>query len=125
LAAASGILPAASSSACNLTVGAAARLAVTAQPGAGTGSTALGTQPVATVHHAAGNTVTNSSASVTLAIGTNPASGALSGTATVAASSGVATFSGLSIDKAGTGYTLTAASGILTAATSNPFNITV
>src|SRR4029079_16706941 len=67
---------------------------------------------------------TNSSASVTLAIGTNPASGTLSGTKTVAAVNGVATFSDLSIDKAGTGYTLTAASTRLTGATSSTFNIT-
>src|SRR4029079_7082665 len=67
---------------------------------------------------------TNSSASVTLAIGTNPASGTLSGTKTVAAVNGVATFSDLSIDKAGTGYTLTAASTGLTGDTSSSFNIT-
>src|SRR5439155_605684 len=38
--------------------------------------------------------------------------------------SGVATFSGLSIDKAGTGYTLVASSGGLTDPTSTAFNIT-
>ncbi|MFD1808004.1 hypothetical protein ACFSHQ_07035 [Gemmobacter lanyuensis] len=45
---------------------------------------------------------------MTLAIGTNAGSGTLSGTKTVNAVNGVATFSGLSIDKAATGYTLTA-----------------
>src|SRR5439155_1481808 len=45
----------------------------------------------------------------------------LSGTKTVAAVAGVATFSGLSIDKAGTGYTLTAAGAGST--TSAAFNI--
>jgi hypothetical protein len=38
--------------------------------------------------------------------------------------SGVATFSNLSINKAGTGYTLTAAGGSLPGATSNTFTIT-
>src|SRR5207237_1144191 len=59
----------------------------------------------------------------TVAIGTNPGGGTLSGTTTVAAVSGVATFSNLSIDKVGTGYTLTAASAPLTSATSAGFNI--
>src|SRR5439155_18724727 len=59
-----------------------------------------------------GNTTTSTD-SVTVAIGTNPSSGTLSGTATVAAVAGVATFSGLSIDKTGTGYTLTATDSLL------------
>jgi hypothetical protein len=46
----------------------------------------------------------------------------LSGTKTVAAVAGVATFPGLSIDKAGTGYTLTATGA--GSATSTTFNIT-
>ncbi len=66
---------------------------------------------------------TNSTANVTLVIGTNPGGGTLSGTTTVAAVNGVATFSNLSINKAGTGYTL-AASGTVTGATSGTFNIT-
>jgi len=68
--------------------------------------------------------LTSSTANVTVAIGTNPSSGTLSGTLTQAASSGVATFSGLSINKAGTGYTLTAISGSLAGATSSGFTIT-
>src|SRR5439155_1439293 len=55
-----------------------------------------------------GNTATGFTGSITVAIGTNPSTGALSGTKTEAADAGVATFAGLSIDKAGTGYTLTA-----------------
>src|SRR5207249_4479936 len=54
----------------------------------------------------------------------NPGSGTLSGTTTVAAVAGVATFPGLSINKVGTGYTLTANSGSLSGTTSTPFNIT-
>src|SRR6185436_17504490 len=55
--------------------------------------------------------------------GTNPGGGTLSGTLTATAASGVATFSNLSIDKVGNGYTLTAASAPLTGATSTAFNI--
>jgi hypothetical protein len=48
---------------------------------------------------------------MTIGIGANPGGGTLSGTATAYTNrSGTATFSGLSIDKAGTGYTLIASS---------------
>jgi hypothetical protein len=60
---------------------------------------------------------------VTISIGTNPGGGTLSGTLSQAAVGGVATFSDLKIDKAGTGYTLNATSGGLTGATSNAFTI--
>jgi hypothetical protein len=108
-----------------INVGAASKLAFTQSPSSSTGGIAFGTQPKITVQDAGGNTVTSSSASITLAIGTNPGPGALSGTTTILASSGVATFSGLAIDKAATGYTLTGASSGLTGATSNTFNVTV
>jgi hypothetical protein len=115
------------SSAFNITVGAAAKLAFTTQPGGGTVSAAWSQQPVVAVEDAGGNTVTSSSASVTLTIkiGT-PACGGpgtLSGTTTLGASSGVATFSGLSINAVGTGYELHATSPGLTAVDSSPFNI--
>jgi hypothetical protein len=45
-----------------------------------------------------------------IAIGANPVGGTLSGTTTVAAVAGTATFANLSIDKAGAGYTLAATS---------------
>jgi hypothetical protein len=47
----------------------------------------------------------------------------LGGTTMVSAVNGVATFTGLSITRAGTGYTITAAATGLTSATSNSFNI--
>jgi hypothetical protein len=72
-----------------------------------------------------GNRVTSATDDVTIAIGRNPSSGTLAGTTTVAAVRGLATFSTLSIDKAGTGYTLVVSSGSLTRATSRRFNITV
>ena len=47
---------------------------------------------------------------VTIAIGANPGGGTLSGTTTATVSGGVATFSNLSINQPGTGYTLVATS---------------
>src|SRR2546425_7728155 len=70
------------------------------------------------------NTVPGFTGNVTVAIGTNPAGGTVSGTTTVAAVSGVATFSNLSIDKSGTGYTLAAIATGLSDATSAAFTIT-
>jgi hypothetical protein len=72
------------------------------------------------------NTVASFSGTVSVALGTNPGGGTLSGTKSVTALSGVATFSDLSIDKVGSGYTLVAAATAagLTGATSAPFDIT-
>jgi hypothetical protein len=72
-----------------------------------------------------GNVVTSDNAdTVTLAIGTNPRCGTLSGTLTVTVSGGIATFNDLSIDQAGDGYTLHATTAGLTGANSDPFSIT-
>jgi hypothetical protein len=63
---------------------------------------------------------------VTLSLGTNPGGGTLSGTLTVTVVNGVATFSDLSIDQAGGGYTLHATvGGGLADIESNPFNVTM
>jgi hypothetical protein len=79
------------------------------------------------VEDTAGNLITTSSRNVSLAIANNAAGGTLSGTTTVAAVNGIATFNNLSINKAGTGYTLIASSSLpapaLTTSTSLPFNI--
>jgi len=72
----------------------------------------------------AGTVDTAFKAAVSVAIGTKPAAGTLSGTTTVTATAGVATFSDLSISTAGNGYTLTASTSGLTSATSASFNIT-
>src|SRR5262249_45689821 len=70
------------------------------------------------------NNVLNSSASGSVALGTNPNSGTLSGTTMQSASAGAASFNDLSIDKAGSGYMLFASSTGLTGVTSMGFNIT-
>lgn len=74
---------------------------------------------------ASGNTATSFTGNVVVAIGSNPSAGTLSGSKTVSAVNGVATFSDLSINQPGTGYTVTASSSGLTGETSDPFNITV
>ena len=70
----------------------------------------------------AGNRVTGSTASVTVALGPSVGTGALHGTATVAATAGVASFSNLSIDAPGS-YTLKASSPGLSSATSGAFRV--
>jgi len=75
---------------------------------------------------ALGNRVTSFSGQVTIAIGHNGGTllaGTLSGTKTVTVSNGVATFSDLSIDQPGNGYTLVATSANVFMAESAPFNI--
>jgi len=72
------------------------------------------------VEDSQGFVVANSSAPITVAIGTNGGHGTLNGTTTINAASGVATFNNLSVNKPGV-YTLTANSPSLTGATSNSF----
>ena len=101
---------------------AATQLSFSVSPSTTTAGASLGTVTV-DVLNASGSVVTTDSSSVTLSIATNPGSGTLNGTTTVTAVDGVATFTGLSIDQAGSGYTLSAADGSLTGATSSPFTI--
>src|SRR5439155_972476 len=110
------------STAFNITVGSATQLVFSVQPSTTTAGAAITPVVEVTAQDAGGNTATGFTGNVTLAIGTNPSSGTLAGTLTHAAVGGVATFSGLSIDKAGTGYTLTATGAGST--TSTAFNST-
>jgi hypothetical protein len=73
-----------------------------------------------------GNPAPSYTGAVTIAIGHNGGMvmpGTLSGTKTVAVVNGVATFSDLSIDQAGNGYTLQATASGLTGSASAAFNI--
>jgi ribosomal protein L18E len=79
--------------------------------------------PVTVQIQDANSNLTHSTASVAIAIQNNPSSGTLSATTPVNAVDGVATFSDLSINKGGTGYTLQATSTGLTSATSSSFTI--
>ena len=117
-------LTGATSSAFNI-FGAAAKLAFTVQPSNVSPASSITPAVQVTIEDSQGSTVTTATNQVTIAIGTNPSTGTLSGTATAAAVAGVATFSDLSINNAGTGYTLTATATGLTGATSSAFNVAV
>jgi hypothetical protein len=106
------------------TTGTASKLAFTVQPSNTASGASIAPAVVVSIEDAHGNVVTSATNSVTIAISTNPASGTLSGTTTVAAVAGVATFSNLSIKNAGTGYILGASATGLASATSSAFNIT-
>lgn len=123
LSAAAGGLTSGTTAPFDVVVGVAAKLGFTVQPGNTVAGLAIGPVSV-TAQDAAGNTIPGFTGDVTVSIGTNPSAGTLSGTATVAAAGGVASFAALSIDKTGTGYTLTAAAVGLSGATSGSFDIT-
>ena len=99
-------------------------LAFTVGPGDTVAGQAFAPELEVVVRDVYGNTVPYATDDVTLAIGSNPVGGTLSGTTTVAAVGGVATFPGLSIEKAAVGYTLEATSGTLVSATSATFAVT-
>src|SRR5579862_7617751 len=112
-------------SASKQTVGPPTKLAFTTQPGSTAAASAMASV-VVSIEDANGHVVTTSTDMITIAIQANPGAGTLSGTATVAAVAGMATFSGLSINNAGTGYALKATDGTtatITGATSSAFNI--
>ncbi len=104
--------------------GPATSLTVSGQPSAAVAGVA--NAPAIVVHalDVNGMLATSFAGNVTLAIGANPGGATIGGTITVAAVAGVATFSNVTLNKVGTGYTLVASSGTLTAATSGTFNIT-
>jgi hypothetical protein len=106
----------------NITAAPAARLDFLAQPVTTTAGQAMAAFTVRALD-AFGNVNTAFAGPVTVAISTNPGGGTLSGTATVNAVGGTASFTGLSIDKSGTGYRFEATSGALTPDVSNAFSI--
>jgi hypothetical protein len=129
LVATSPSLTSAESSTLAVVAGAASKVLFTVQPAATNVNVAFAAAPAVSITDAGGNVVTtgtSSTASVTLAIGTNPSAGTLTctGGLSKAAVAGVATFTGCSINSAGVGYTLTAAATSLTSATSSAFTVT-
>ncbi|MBC5773789.1 T9SS type A sorting domain-containing protein [Pontibacter sp. KCTC 32443] len=112
----------------NHTNGAAKKIVFGQQPSNVLTGNSITPSPTIIIQDQFNNIVTSgagSTAQVSIAIGNNPSgsNGILSGGGPVAAVNGIATFSGLSIDAAGTGYTLTASSGTLTGVTSAAFNV--
>src|SRR5437773_7611318 len=112
------------SSGFSITAGSAGTLVFTVQPTSTVAGASITPAIEVTARDANGNTATGFTGTVTLAIGTNTGGGTLAGTATHAAVGGVATFAGLSIDKVGTGYTLTASATGRATGTRTAFNIT-
>ena len=105
-------------------VNAASQLVFTVQPTSTPRALTIAPPIQVAIRDASGNPTT-STASVQMQILNNPGGGALTGTTTVAAVNGVATFSNLAITLPGAGYTLQATSPGMTSATSQPFDIVV
>lgn len=105
--------------------GTATHLAFEQQPTSGTVAVAISPAVTVELFDAYGNVVTTDNTDkVTLSLRTNPGSATLSGGGALTAVNGIATFSGLTLSAAGTGYTLSATSGSLPAVASSSFNIT-
>ena len=80
-----------------ITAGAATKLAINTQPEGGASGAALAIQPIIQIQDANGNVVTTDSATVVTVAIKSGAGGTLGGTLTATASSGVATFSGVTL----------------------------
>jgi hypothetical protein len=92
------------------------------QPGGAKAGQAFTTQPVVAVQDGNGNIVTSALARVSLVLQTS-GDAELSGTTAVVAVKGVATFTDLSINKAGAGFTLKAAAVQNASAVSAAFDV--
>ncbi|MDQ8154718.1 MAG: Ig-like domain-containing protein [Gemmatimonadota bacterium] len=101
----------------------AAQLVITTQPPtSGTAGAPLSPAVVVAVKDASGNAVTSFTSGLKATIASGPAGATIVGMDSVQAAAGIATFSSLGFDKAGT-YTVTFASSGLTSATTNSFTI--
>jgi len=112
-----------------ITPGVAVKLVFSTQPAGGAAGSPLIINPPAIavlVQDIYDNVVTSSTAEVSLTItpNTGASRAVLSGVTKIKVEYGAADFEGLSIDKVGTGYTLTASSNGLISAVSDPFDIT-
>jgi hypothetical protein len=110
----------------DVTVGPAAYLVFTGQPGGGDADSAWASQPEVSVTDTGGNVVTTDTSAVTLSVTAltgDPTAVLTCDTDPVTAVAGVATFAGCTIDKAATGYTLHATDGTLPAADSDSFDV--
>ena len=102
----------------------ATQLAITVPPTSASAGQSLSPAVQVEIRDANGARAVLARDAVTLGLGANPGAGTLGGTKTVNAVAGVATFSGLTVDKVGAGYTLATSSGALAGATSAAFDIT-
>lgn len=99
------------------------RLAFTVQPVNVSANHAMTPAIEVTAQDDAGNTVPDFPGGVTVSLAPNIAGGTLSGIVTRALSDGIATFSDLSIDRSGSGYTLVASAVGLNPVTSAEFTV--
>jgi hypothetical protein len=117
-----GGLSAATTNSITVVPAAASQLVITTQPPAKLKAGAPFGVAV-TVEDSFGNVATSANNSVNLALATSPHGATLGGTLTTTASAGVATFTGLTLSRAGAGYTLVASSNGLSSATTNPIAV--
>ena len=103
------------------TAGTATELTVTAQPPAVATGAAFGLTVVA--EDAAGTMDPTYNGPVTISLANNPGGSTLGGTLTATAVDGVATFTNLTLNQPGTGYTLQATATGLSTATTSSFNV--
>jgi hypothetical protein len=115
--------PAATSAPFTVVPGSPAALAFAVQPS----NSGAGIEPMIQVamFDAEGNLTTSMGAQVTLALGNNPTGATLGGAITARSLDGKVTFSGLTVSAPGAGYTLVATDplGVMTPATSQPFDV--
>jgi hypothetical protein len=98
-------------------------LAVTAQPPTSV-TAGAGFDLTVAAQDKSGNVLSSFNGSVTVALYANPGGATLGGTLSVTTKNGVASFSGLKLDKVGTGYTLLVTANGLAATTTNAFTVT-
>ncbi len=101
---------------------AASKLVLQQTPTTGTAGQALSPSVSAAVEDAFGNVVTSNTSTVTIALASGPGGLTTGSTTSVAAVSGVATFSNLVLDTSGT-YSLKATDGTLTSVTSGNISV--
>ena len=77
-----------------------------------------------TAEDSSGNPISSFNGTVTVALGSNPGAATLGGTLTTTASNGVATFSGLTLNKAASSYTLYTSGGGFGWGVTNTFSVT-
>src|SRR5216117_1786626 len=114
----------ATSSAFTITAGTATELVFVTEPGTTVANHQISPAVKVRALDAFGNVAAGFTGAVGVVLGSNPGGATLSGTTPVAAVSGVATFFDLSVDKAGTGYTLTASASGVPSVTSTAFDVT-
>ncbi|HZW33685.1 MAG TPA: hypothetical protein VFF52_23390, partial [Isosphaeraceae bacterium] len=122
IAATSAGLIGASTNPITVTPAAPAQLVITMQPPA-SATAGAGLDLAVTIEDAFGNVETTDAGPVTIGLAGGPAGATLGGALTALARQGVASFSGLTIDQAGAGYTLAADSAGLPPVTSDSITV--